>query len=445
MKSGCALHLIPVVTPESCLAGCTCVGEHPAPETLQYAGQDAYEVLATDCRAMCLDRPVLVIDDPDTHEVAGAEVCRQLQQQGVNTQLHTLETHPSATEELAETIRKAAVGKPLILAVGAGTVNDLGKYAADRNAVPYWIVPTAPSMNGYTSSIVAIKVRGVKRTLPARPPQRIYVDPRTICNAPLKLRQAGFCDVLAKSVSDIDWQSESLLFNGNYCGLPSRLVAAVESSYAELPEPIGRGDEAAVMGLFSGLMVSGAAMSLAGSSAPASGGEHLVSHFWDMRESLTGRVPELHGLQVGAGILLSAACYSRLARLKASDLPRLAEETFAADVARIPVIWGPYAREVEKQFLNKRSALLQFDQLLPANWDRLQGLFSQVRPPEFFVDLFRRTGIPFTLANLQLTSEDFLLSARNSRTIRERITVLDFAAHAQVLEAATQDALKLLS
>jgi glycerol-1-phosphate dehydrogenase [NAD(P)+] len=199
------------------------------------------------------------------------------------------------------------------------------------------------------------------------------------------------------------------------------------------------------MGLFDGLLLSGVAMSLAGSSAPASGGEHLVSHFWDMREPITGREAELHGLQVGVGIILSTACYARLSRLAVTELSACAEQVFAATAARIPGIWGAYADEVEQQFNGKKQVLLQFDTLLPAHWAELQALFRKVESPEYFVDLFVRTGAPFTLDAFRLSSEKFLLAALNSRAIRERITVLDFAAHAQVLEAAAMDTLKLLT
>ncbi len=222
------------------------------------------------------------------------------------------------------------------------------------------------------------------------------------------------------------------------------MMAEVEHSYSEHPEEIGKGDESAVMGLFHGLLISGVAMSLAGSSAPASGGEHLVSHFWDMREPITGREPELHGLQVGVGIILSTACYQRLRQLNRDDLTRQAEPLFTETAARIPAIWGPYADEVAKQFDNKRDALLQFDTLLPQKWDELQTLFQQVQSPEYFADLFARTGAPFNLEAFRLSKDEFMLAALNSRAIRERITVLDLAAHAGVLEAAAEDALQLL-
>ncbi len=121
-----------------------------------------------------------------------------------------------------------------------------------------------------------------------------------------------------------------------------------------------------------------------------------------------------------------------------------AEQIFSITAARIPEIWGPYSAEVAKQFNSKRATLLQFDTLLPQHWDTLQTLFRQVRSPEYFVDLFARTGAPFNLESFDLSKEEFLLAAINSRAIRDRITVLDLAAHAQVLELAAEDALQLL-
>ncbi|MDT8421764.1 MAG: iron-containing alcohol dehydrogenase [Desulfuromonadales bacterium] len=434
-----------IVDPATLLADCTCGGRHPEPLVTLYSGADACRILAEDCREVYGRQPVLLLSDPETEGVAGRALRDELQANQVSLEHYLLAPNPSATDALADQVQRASRGKVLIIGVGSGTINDLGKFAADLNGIDYWSLPTAPSMNGYTSSIAAIKVKGVKRTLPAAPPKRIYLIPRVIQQAPLKLRQAGFCDVLAKVVSDIDWQCESMLYSGSYCGLPGAMMAAVEKSYAEHPEEIGRGDHAAIMGLCHGLLLSGVAMSLAGSSAPASGGEHLVSHFWDMREPITGRTAELHGLQVGVGIILSTACYARLASCDIAALPGDAERIFNVDLEAIPQIWGGYADEVAKQFNNKKAALLQLDTLLPGYWGQLQPLFNQVPPPEYFAGLFGRTGAPFTLEAFRLTVEEFRLAALNARAIRERITVLDLAAHAGVLEAATEDSLQLLA
>jgi len=434
-----------IVEAEKCEALCDCGHEHEIPSTRVITGDDAYTLLAEDCARQYGAESVLLLDDENTHLAAGALVSKLLDERSVAFELATLPGDTIATEEVSEQVHDLSIGHSLIIAVGAGTINDLGKYVADKRGIPYWSVPTAPSMNGYTSSIVAIKIKGVKRTLPSLPPQFIYVDPGVIQNSPLELRQAGFCDVLAKSVSDFDWHIESLLFNGGYCSLPSAIASEAESSYIDDPEKILQGDRNAVVGLFEGLLFSGVAMSLAGSSAPASGGEHLISHFFDMREFITGKKPNLHGIQVGAGVVLSAVCYQRLAALDGKDLKNSAEEAFEADFSRIPSVWGELAPEVEKQFAGKRDRLFQFDSALPENWRELKALFAKVRAPDFFVDLFRRTGLEMTLPSLGISRDEFYLAATSARTIRDRITVLDIAAHTGILEKAAKETLGILS
>ncbi|GAB4171455.1 MAG: hypothetical protein Tsb0017_21710 [Geothermobacteraceae bacterium] len=429
------------VVPQEDLAGCTCGKEHPQPVTTLCLDSDAIEILAGDCRGR---GKVLLISDPDTEQVAGRDLCHALESKDVSFDRLCLGSQPEATEDQVDEVAAAAKDADLIVGIGAGTISDLAKFAGDRLKLPSWCLATAPSMNGYTSAIAAIKVRGVKRTLPCKTHDCIYAVPEIVCRAPLKLKQAGFCDVMAKVVSDVDWQCESLLFSNSYCALPSAMLARVEKEYAKVPEAIGRGEDGATMALFQGLLTSGVAMSLAGSSAPASGGEHLVSHFWDMREAVTGRRPELHGLQVGLGIVLSAACYRRLARLSKKDLKPIADGLLGRLSESIPSIWGCYAEEVAAQLRGKESALRQFDQLLPETWDQLVPLFRQVRPPEEFADLFQRTGAPFTLEAFDLSAEEFLLAALNARAIRERITVLDLADHAGELEAAAEESLRLL-
>jgi len=434
-----------IVDASKCEALCDCWHKHDIPAVKILSAEDAYSELAKDCAKTYAKESVLLLDDENTHLAAGARVLKHLEKSSVAYELVTLPGDTAATAELADQIFYSSIGHSLIIAVGAGTINDLGKYVSDKRGIPYWSVPTAPSMNGYTSSIVAIKVKGVKRTLPAPPPQFIYVDPRVIQSSPLELRQAGFCDVLAKSVSDFDWQIESLLFDGAYCSLPSAIASEPEGKYLDHPEKILEGDGKVVLGLFEGLLFSGAAMSLAGSSAPASGGEHLISHFFDMRESLTGIKPNLHGLQVGAGVVLSAVCYQKLAALEEKEFKNSARETFEADAGRIPDVWGGLASEVQKQFSKKRDRLIQFDSALPKHWAELNALFGQIRKPDFFVDLFRRTGLEMTLPSLGISKDEFTLAAISARTIRDRITVLDISAHTGILKDAAVETIEMLS
>jgi glycerol-1-phosphate dehydrogenase [NAD(P)+] len=434
----------PVADPKAYGQHCTCDRPHPTVETVYYAGRDAAVAVADELKKILPQGSVLVLVDENTYRAAGGTIVAHLERQQIGHALLTLPGNVSATDRVADQVHRKSVAHDLILAVGAGTINDLGKYAAGKQGRPYWAFPTAPSMNGYTSAIAAIKVDGVKRTLPAPPPQCIYIDPDVIGRAPLKLMQSGYCDIMAKSVSDVDWQIESLLFSGSYCRLPSAIVAQTEASYIDHPEDLRHPQTPTAMALIKGLLVSGAAMTLAGSSAPASGGEHLFSHFLDMRESITGRIPELHGLQVAAGIIVSAACYSRLVKLNGSALPGHGQEIYQEESGKIPEIWKTIAADVQKRFAMKRDALLALDRLLPKQWEAVQTLCRKVRSPRYYAGQMRRTGYALTLDALNLDAREFMLAAISSRAIRERITVMDIAAHAGVLEAAAGDALAIL-
>ena len=88
---------------------------------------------------------------------------------------------------------------------------------------------------------------------------------------------------------------------------------------------------------------------------------------------------------------------------------------------------------------------MQLGNILLPNWKKLRALFSQVRKPDFFVDLIRRTGFEMTLESLSISKDEFLLAALSSRTIRERITILDISAHAGILKEAAEEVIGLLS
>jgi glycerol-1-phosphate dehydrogenase [NAD(P)+] len=433
-----------IVDSARCRRWCTCRSQHPVVDVRHFTGKDAYERLAADCRQLDPQGGVLLVDDENTHVVAGHRIAQLLKERRIPRDLVTLPGRTAATGEVAEKIVGLAARRALVVGVGAGTINDLGKYAAGRQGTPYWSVPTAPSMNGFTSAIAAIKIAGVKRTLPSPPPQFVYIHPEVIRTAPLPMRQAGLCDLMAKSVSDIDWQIESMLFSGTYCRLPSAMVTAVEAACLKNPAKIESADRGAVLGLMKGLLTSGVAMSLAGSSAPASGGEHLFSHFLDMRADLTGRAPELHGLQVAAGIVLSASCYRRLAALDPTAVGSGAEKSLKSGIKELANIWGPLAPEVEKRLRIKLDLLRQLADKLPRHWDRIRTLCRQVRSPRDYATTMRRSGYPLTLEALNLTRSEFLLAASAAGSIRERLTVLDIAAQCGVLEAAADDALALL-
>jgi len=261
----------------------------------------------------------IVVSDDHTLVAAGIAVETALSDAGVTTRRMVLEPRPGDDHLVAEDgIITAfqtlmATGPGIAVAVGAGTINDIAKYASYKNHREYVAVPTAASMNGYTSTIAAVLVGGVKRTLPCDQPVAIFADIDVLKAAPAHLNQAGFGDLLSKPVSQADWLLSHLVRDVPYSTRPNDIL---EELFAELlvqAPAVGRADAYGLTVLMEAILVSGFSMAVAGSSAPASGGEHLVSHYWDM-EQLDKGLPllGLHGTQVGVATRLSAMLFERL-------------------------------------------------------------------------------------------------------------------------------------
>ena len=164
-----------IIDPHTGLSGCTCGNSRILRQTATlYLGADAARVMADDCRAVFVDQPVLLLSDPDVQRVVGHTLEAELRTAGVNLTSFVLDADPVADDQTVAKVRLLSADKALVISVGSGTLNDLGKYSASEDGKPFWVMPTAPSMNGYTSGIAAIKVKGVK-TDPSRDPAGAFV------------------------------------------------------------------------------------------------------------------------------------------------------------------------------------------------------------------------------------------------------------------------------
>ncbi|MDD2213947.1 MAG: iron-containing alcohol dehydrogenase, partial [Oscillospiraceae bacterium] len=174
------------------------------------------------------------------------------------------------------------------LAVGSGTLNDLTRYVSSQEQRPYLVVGTSPSMDGYASGVSPLIIRRMKQTFPGQSPLAVLADPKVLAQAPRDLILAGIGDVLGKYNSLLDWQL-SVLVNDEYdCPFIRSLVEESRDEVARQAPAIIRGDETAVTSLMTALTEVGVAMDYSGSSRPASGAEHHLAHFWEMRELLAG-------------------------------------------------------------------------------------------------------------------------------------------------------------
>jgi glycerol-1-phosphate dehydrogenase [NAD(P)+] len=313
----------------------------------------------------------------------------------------------------------------VVLAVGSGVINDLCKWASFDLGLPYVVVATAASMNGYAAANVAAKVAGVKVLVEARPPLAVIAEPAVIEQAPREMTAAGFGDTIAKYQSNADWVMNHLLLDEYYCEFCAGIIGGLEPLYLDRPEDIAGGESDAVKGLFEALFWTGLAMTLVGTSAPASGGEHLLSHTLDMMAAARGESHDLHGRQVGLGTVFSAALYERILAIESPafvDAPSAIDEGFWA----VPSL----VAAVTRQYAEKKPSLEAVRQRIrkPQVWDRFRArVAAEIRRPATVHGWLKRAGGATSLRDIGCSRDRGRSAVVHMHEIRRRFTVVDLA------------------
>ena len=221
-----------------------------------------------------------------------------------------------ADEQTVATATAAASGAACVLTVGSGTITDIGKAAAPV-AAALVCVQTAASVNGYADPFSVLLRDGVKRTTPTRWPDALLIDSAVLASAPAELNRAGLGDEMAMFTASADWYLASVLGTAPADGADPAwhpaiawLTRAEGDRLAELAGCLDSADGLA--GLARILTLSGIAMGVAGSTAPASGMEHAVSHLLEMAGDARGEHGSFHGTQVGVASVLAAATWQHV-------------------------------------------------------------------------------------------------------------------------------------
>lgn len=255
-----------------------------------------------------------VLSDSNTWKAAAEQVCSLLEESGIQCVSYTF---PEGIVEPDEHSVGSAIMHfdsrcDIIIAVGSGVLNDIGKIVSNVSGKPYIIVGTAPSMDGYASATSSMTRGGLKISLNSRSADVILGDTDILKNAPLKLMKAGLGDMIAKYVSICEWRIAHLITGEYYCEDVAELVRIALKRCTDNAAGLLRRDDAAVQAVFEGLVIGGLAMNYAGVSRPASGVEHYISHVLDMRAVEFGTPMDLHGIQCAIGTVIAAKLYEQI-------------------------------------------------------------------------------------------------------------------------------------
>ena len=274
-----------------------------------------------------------------------------------------------------------------LVAVGSGTVNDLTRAVAHRRERPYFVLATAASMNGYTSAIVALLENGLKTTRVATPPVAVFADPLLLAAAPAELTLAGLGDLISKPFCGCDWKIASLVRGEYHCKVPDRLLSVPFAQALDTFRRLAERDPEAITELFRLLLVSGLSMAISGTSSPASGAEHLLSHYWDMVRLRNGESPNLHGAQVGVGSMVIDQLYREIFELEFEDASFIqgpGVEAARRDVedrfgTLAPAVWPQWEAKLAARTELDLGRLREQENLIKSEIERTLAVGRQVR------------------------------------------------------------------
>lgn len=307
-----------------------------------------------------------------------------------------------------------------IISVGTGSLNDICRVTAFDMKKRFCIFATAPSMDGFASDTAPIIENNFKNSWKAEQPEIIIADTKILAKAPVELKAAGFGDMVAKYIGILDWRVANLLIGEYYCDAVADITMQGVNKVMALADKVTLEDEAAAGSIMEGLVLSGIGMKLAMSSRPASGAEHVVSHFWECYKLARGIWPEFHGKKVGVASVLINRIYHNLA-------DRVEEIDPIAD----PTDWD----EVRAQFspeqipeLMKLNTPTITDKIDPAHlkacWPEIRRMIKEVLPTdEQLMALMKAAGAVTEPEDVHVSPELVVTGLRYHAYMRYRVLI----------------------
>ncbi|MBO7761683.1 MAG: sn-glycerol-1-phosphate dehydrogenase [Clostridia bacterium] len=286
---------------------------------------------------------ILLVADENTYRAAGERAAGLLGERILHKVLFSGDTLVIPNEESVGRVNEKLGNADLILGVGSGVIQDLCKYVSKTSGIPYMIVATAPSMDGYASDGAAMIMGGMKVTYPTGLPLAIVADPEVMASAPMDMIRAGYGDIVGKYSALCDWKLSAVVNGEYFCPEVYQQTLDIVEAVVAASDRIMRCEPDAIAQLTEALIAVGILMSYVGNSRPASGSEHHLSHYFEITGILSGRSYLAHGIDVAYATVLTAEV--REAILAADWTRRVPHCLDEADRREIRRIYGQIAEE----------------------------------------------------------------------------------------------------
>ncbi len=377
---------------------------------------------------------VNLVADGNTWRVLGERAAQALAAAGVDVQPILLAGEEVTPDEqtVVEILLAAGREQRPYLAVGSGTITDVTRFASHRTGNDFISLPTAPSVDAYTSTGSSLILRGLKQSVYSQAPVAVFADLDTLCAAPRPMIAAGFGDVVAKYTSVADWKLATLLWDGPYDDAVARRMEAARDRCMAQVDAVGAAEAAGIRSLIDALIEAGLCMLVFGGSQPAGQSEHYISHYLEMKLVREGRKPVLHGAKTGMATVIVARYYQQMRAMSRDEAARRLAASprpdRAAEIERIRFAYGDLTDAViaeQAAFLDWSDA--DYDRLkqrILDRWPEVQAVAAEVPSPEALTDLLQRAGGTADYRALGLGDEEMALAEEYGHYVRNRFTAM---------------------
>jgi glycerol-1-phosphate dehydrogenase [NAD(P)+] len=263
------------------------------------AGHGVLNDLGTTCRQFDFLDSGAVITGPKTVELAGHRASSILTSAGFDAPV--IIAHEATEAEVARVESEVrAINARFLIAAGGGSKIDITKVVAHRLHIPFVSLPTSAAHDGISSPRASLHGADRTTSIDAAVPVGIIADTEVIVQAPFRLLASGCADVISNVTAVLDWHLAVRLKNEEFSSTAATLSEYAAREIIDHAGSIKPGLEESVWIAIRPMIVAGIAMSVAGSSRPCSGSEHLFSHALDR----VAAHPSLHGEQCGVGAVM---------------------------------------------------------------------------------------------------------------------------------------------
>lgn len=340
---------------------------------------------------------LLLVADENTIAAAGG-VTSALKNFNLKTRIYR--DLREATVQEVENVKELLKETDGVISVGTGSLNDVCRKAAAETDKPLCVFATAASMDGFASYNAPLVNGNFKITYAAKSPEVIIGDTNILANSPSVLKGAGFGDMVGKYVGLIDWQVSSVITGEYYCERVAALTRRATDRIMRLSDRILAKDEESAEAVFEALLLTGIGMSFTKTSRPASGTEHILSHFWECKKLLKGELSDFHGRKVGVATLYILDLYKKLAQK-----PFVCAHKETTDWDEVYAVYGELADEVKA--LNTPDTITDgiAPEVIEENWDRIREIVASVPSVCEVRTAMEKAGAPLTTEEISVSDE----------------------------------------